>query len=146
MSYAAPAYLKDSTEWAPVVIRVVLGVIFVAHGSQKLFGAFGGGGIDGTAQFLGSLGLAPAAFWAWILAIAEFFGGLALGLGFLTRIASALIVINMLVAIALVHGKKGFFFTAGGFEYNLALIAMAVSLMISGPGRLAVDRLIGWRF
>ena len=138
-------YLKLTAAWAPVAIRVVLGIIFMAHGSQKLFGAFGGHGIGGTAGFFGQLGIQPAVFWAWVVAIVELFGGLALVLGLLTSIASILIIINMLVAIAFVHGKQGFFAGGGGFEYNLALIAMAASLILSGPGALSLGRLIGWR-
>jgi putative oxidoreductase len=138
-------YLKASAIWAPAVIRLVLGIIFMAHGAQKLFGAFGGPKISGTAGFLGQLGIQPALFWAWVVALVEFFGGLGILLGLLTSIASILIIIDMLVAITFVHGRKGFFAGAGGFEYNLALIAMAISLILSGPGVLSLDRLIGWR-
>jgi putative oxidoreductase len=128
--------------WAPVVIRVVLGIIFVAHGSQKLFGAFGGHGIAGTASGFGQLGLKPAIFWAWLVALVEFFGGLGILFGLLTRLSSFAIAINMLVAITLVHLKSGFFAQNGGFEYPLALFAMAVSLIISGPGAFALDPVV----
>ncbi|MBI2842797.1 MAG: DoxX family protein [Armatimonadetes bacterium] len=138
--------LRSTAAWAPLVIRVVLGVTFMAHGAQKLFGAFGGGGIAGTAQFLGSLGIVPGIFWAWVVALVEFFGGLGVLLGLFTGVASLLLIINMIVAIIYVHWKSGFFAGQGGFEFPLALMAMALSLLISGPGALSVDRLIRWRF
>jgi len=146
MTVQLSAYLKPVAFVAPVIIRLVLGLILMAHGAQKLFGAFGGPGIAGTAPFLESLGMKPGLFWAWIAALAEFFGGLGILLGLLTGIASIVIIVDMLVAVVLVHGKKGFFLSAGGFEYNLALIAMALSLIFSGPGVLSLDRLIRFWF
>lgn len=133
-------YLRSTAIWAPFVIRVVLGVIFMAHGAQKLFGAFGGGGIGGTAQFMQALNVPFPVFSAWVLALLEFFGGIFLVIGLFTRIVSVLLIINMVVAIVLVHWKAGFFAGEGGFEYNLALIAMALSLVLSGPGALALYR------
>jgi putative oxidoreductase len=135
------AYLKSTASWAPTAIRLVLGIIFMAHGAQKLFGAFGGPGMAGTVGFFAGIGIKPALFWAWVVALAEFFGGLGILLGLLTGVASAVIIVNILV-----HGKKGFFAMAGGFEYNLSLIVMALSLILSGPGRLSLDRLIRWPF
>lgn len=140
------SYLKNTAAWAPFVIRLVLGFIFIVHGSQKLFGWFGGPGIGGTAQSMNQLGMHPGILWAWIVIIAEFFGGLALVFGFLTGLAALGILIDMLVAVILIHGKNGFFLNTGGFEYNLALIAMALSLILSGPGALSIDRLIHWKF
>ena len=146
MSAGLPEYLKPIAFVAPMIIRLALGIIFMAHGAQKLFGAFGGPGMGGMAQFLGSLGVRPGAFWAWVVALAEFFGGLGILLGLLTGVASIVIIIDMLVAIALVHGKNGFFITNTGYEYNVALILMALSLVFSGPGPLALDRLIHFPF
>lgn len=146
MDATVVTYLKPTVAWAPLVIRLVLGATFMAHGAQKLFGAFGGHGIGGTAGFLESLNIKPALFWAWVLALVEFFGGLAIVLGFLTGVAAVLLIINMTVAIATVHWKSGFFAGEGGFEYNLALIAMALSLILSGPGALSLDRFFRWRF
>jgi putative oxidoreductase len=142
----ASAYLKASAAWAPTAIRLVLGVIFIAHGAQKLFGAFGGPGMAGTVGFFATIGIKPALLWAWVVALAEFFGGLAVLLGLLTGVASAVFIVNMLVAIALVHWKNGFFNGDKGFEFNLSLIVMALSLIFSGPGRLSLDRLVGWPF
>lgn len=127
----------------PLAPRVAIGVIFVAHGAQKLFGAFGGGGIGGTAGFLGDVGFAPALLWAWVLAVVEFFGGLFVLVGFKTRLAALLIGISQLVAIAVVHGKNGLFLRDGGFEYNLAILGCLVALVLAGAGPLAVDRFRG---
>jgi len=146
MSETLSAYLKSTASWAPTAIRLVLGITFMAHGAQKLFGAFGGPGMAGTVGFFAGMGLKPALFWAWVVALAEFFGGLGILLGLLTGVASAVLIVDMLVAIAFVHGKNGFFAKAGGFEYNLSLIVMALSLILSGPGRLSLDRLIRWPF
>ncbi|MEN6371532.1 MAG: DoxX family protein [Armatimonadota bacterium] len=139
-------YLKPAAIWAPFVIRLVLGIIFMAHGAQKLFGLFGGGGISGTTQFMQSLSIPLPAFSAWIVALVEFLGGLFLVIGLFTRIVSVLIIIDMVVAVALIHGRKGFFAGGGGFEYNLALIAMALSLVLSGPGAFALYRSDRWPF
>lgn len=132
---------------ATVILRLVLGVVFFAHGAQKLLGWFGGPGFSGTmGMFTGYLHIpAPLAF----LAIAaEFFGGLGLILGFLTRIAAFGITVNMLVAIATVHHSYGFFMNwtgaqkGEGFEYHLLVLAITAYLMIRGAGAFSVDRAI----
>lgn len=128
--------------WAPVVIRIVLGIIFIAHGAQKLFGAFGGPGMAGVVSGFDHMGLHPAVFWAWLVALVEFLGGLGVFFGLLTRLAALALAVDMLVAIVLVHGKHGLFMQNSGFEYPLALLAMAVSLILSGPGVLALDNLV----
>lgn len=116
------------------VVRVVVGVIFAAHGAQKLFGAFGGPGLAGIVEMMGPLGYA--------VTIGEFFGGLGLIFGFLTRFSAASLIVIMLGAIAMVHGKNGFFLDKGGFEYNLALIGLLVPTLIAGPGRFAIGRFL----
>ena len=132
---------------ATLILRLVLGVVFFAHGAQKLVGWFGGPGFSGTmGMFTGYLHIpAPLAF----LAIAaEFFGGLGLILGFLTRIAAFGIAVNMLVAIATVHHSYGFFMNwtgtqkGEGFEYHLLVLAITAYLIIRGAGALSVDRAI----
>jgi putative oxidoreductase len=132
---------------ATVILRLVLGVVFFAHGAQKLLGWFGGPGFSGTmGMFTGYLHIpAPLAF----LAIAaEFFGGLGLILGFLTRIAAFGITVNMLVAIGTVHHSYGFFMNwtgaqkGEGFEYHLLVLAITAYLMIRGAGAFSVDRAI----
>jgi len=132
-------------DWAPVALRLALGVVFAAHGSQKVFGWFGGAGISQTAQFLGGMGLHPAILWAVLVAAAEFGGGLLLLLGLVTRFAAAAIFINMTVATFLVHFKNGFFMSNGGFEYTFTLALGALALVLAGGGRLSIDRKIGWK-
>src|SRR5258706_8192623 len=130
-----------------LILRLVLGVVFFAHGAQKMLGWFGGPGFSGPmGMFTGYLHIpAPLAF----LAIAaEFFGGLGLILGFLTRIAAFGIAINMVVAIALVHSSFGFFMNwtgaqkGEGYEYHLLTLAVTAFLMIRGAGAFSVDRTI----
>jgi putative oxidoreductase len=127
--------------WAPLPIRIGLGIVFLAHGSQKLFGAFGGHGFQGVVGMVGGLGLKPAVFWAILVVFAEFGCGLLVLLGGLTRFAAAVIAIDMLVAIGAVHAKNGFFGSAGGFEYPFSLVTMCLSLILSGAGALSVDGL-----
>jgi putative oxidoreductase len=124
---------------APLAVRIPVGIIFVAHGAQKLFGWFGGYGLAGTAGWMDSIGLHPGTLLALLAGGAEFFGGLALLLGLLVRPASAVLAFTMLVAIFSVHIGKGLFLSNGGFEYGLALLAVTVALFISGAGRLSLD-------
>lgn len=128
---------------AALALRIPVGIIFVAHGAQKLFGAFGGYGLEGTGQFFASVGLNPGTLMALLAGAAEFFGGLALILGLLVRPAAAALAFAMLVAIVAVHIGKGFFLDKGGYEYALALFAASVSLLFSGGGRFSLDRRIG---
>jgi len=123
-----------------LALRIPVGIIFAAHGAQKLFGWFGGYGLDGTGQFFGSIGLNPGYLMALLAGSAEFFGGLALIVGVLVRPAAAALAFAMLVAIFAVHFSKGFFLDKGGYEYALALFAAALSLLFSGAGRFSVDR------
>ena len=124
---------------APLAVRIPVGIIFVAHGAQKLFGWFGGYGLAGTAGWMDSIGLHPGTLLALLAGSAEFFGGLALLLGLLVRPASVALAFTMLVAIFSVHISKGLFLSNGGFEYGLALLAVSVALFISGAGRLSLD-------
>ena len=125
-----------------LVRRIPIGIIFAAHGAQKLFGWFGGYGLEGTGQFFGSIGLNPGYVMALLAGAAEFFGGLALIFGLLVRPAAASLAFTMLVAIFAVHFSKGFFMDKGGYEYALALFAASLALLFSGAGRLSVDRAI----
>lgn len=134
--------------WSHLVVRLGLGVVFFAHGAQKVFGWFGGSGLKGTvAYFRGGLGVpAPAAVAA---ALIELLGGVAMILGFLARPAALGLIVVMAVAVAKVHARHGFFvnfaMTPGrghGYEFNLVLIAMALSILIGGAGVLSIDRLI----
>lgn len=123
-----------------LALRIPVGIIFAAHGAQKLFGWFGGYGLEGTGQFFGSIGLTPGYLMALLAGAAEFFGGLALIVGVLVRPAAASLAFAMLVAVFAVHFSKGFFLDKGGYEYALALFAASLSLLFSGAGRLSIDR------
>ena len=125
---------------ATLALRIPIGIIFAAHGAQKLFGWFGGYGLEGTGQFFGSIGLNPGYLMALLAGAAEFFGGLALVFGVLVRPAAAALSFAMLIAVFAVHFSKGFFLDKGGYEYALALFAASLSLLFSGAGRWSVDR------
>ena len=131
--------LATDAGWGPLALRLPIGIIFVAHGAQKLFGAFGGYGLEGTGQFMASLGLTPGYLMALLAGSAEFFGGLALLFGVLVRPAAAALAFAMVVAIFSVHFEKGLFLANNGYEFGLALLAASVSLLIVGAGRLSVD-------
>ncbi len=125
--------------WGPLALRIPVGIIFAAHGAQKLFGAFGGYGLEGTGQWMDSIGLTPGYLMALLAGGAEFFGGLLLLLGLLVRPASAALASTMVVAIFAVHFDKGLFMSNNGYEFALALLAATVSLAVSGAGRLSLD-------
>lgn len=135
----------DST--ATAILRLVLGVVFFAHGAQKMLGWFGGPGFAGTIGFFTGYLHIPTAF-ALLAVAAEFFGGLGLILGLFTRIAAFGIAANMVVAIAMVHSTFGFFMNwsgtqkGEGFEYHLLALAMTAFLMIRGAGAYSIDRAI----
>jgi putative oxidoreductase len=139
----------DST--ATAILRLVLGVVFFAHGAQKMFGWFGGFGFSGTMGFFTATMHIPAPL-AFLAIAAEFFGGLGLILGFLTRIAAFGIAANMLVAIGTVHGAFGFFMNwngtqkGEGFEYHLLALAITAFLMVRGAGAFSLDRAIATAF
>jgi putative oxidoreductase len=129
---------RSAVDWALLVARIVVGVIFMAHGAQKLFGAFGGPGLSAVVQMMGPLG--------YLVTIGEFFGGLGLIFGFLSRFSAASIILIMLGAIGMVHSQFGFFMNwtgkqAGeGFEYHLLAIGTLLPILIAGPGRFAIGR------
>jgi putative oxidoreductase len=125
---------RRAVDAALLIVRVVAGIIFTAHGAQKLLGAFGGPGLSEVVKMMGPIG--------YLVTIGEFFGGLGLIFGFLSRFSAAALIVIMLGAIAMVHGKNGFFLDKGGFEYNLALIGLLAPTLIAGPGRYAVGRFL----
>jgi len=137
--------LATDAGWTPLALRIPVGIIFVAHGAQKLFGAFGGYGLEGTGQFMDSIGLNPGYMMALLAGSAEFFGGLALLFGLLVRPAAATLAFAMVVAILAVHIDKGLFMANNGYEFGLALLAASVALLISGAGRLSVDASVAAR-
>ena len=133
--------------WSHLVVRIALGIIFFAHGAQKTFGWFGGPGLSATIQGFRKMNVPPAA--TVLAAFTECFGGLALIVGVLARPSAIGLIGVMLVAVAKVHAQHGFFLnfamTPGrghGYEYNLALLAMALSIVIGGAGVFSIDRLI----
>ena len=146
MAAVLDAVLGSYPSWSLLVVRLGLGVIFFAHGSQKVLGWFGGHGLRGTIKAFQGMGLPPAA--TTLAAFIEFLGGAAMIIGLLARPAALGFIVIMLVAIAKVHGQHGFFLNLGvpgkgpGFEFNLALIAMALAVLIGGAGVLSVDRAI----
>lgn len=125
--------------WGPLALRVPAGIIFAGHGAQKLFGWFGGYGLEGTGQWLASIGLEPGYLMALLAGGAEFVGGIALIFGALVRPVSALLAFTMVVAILAVHVGNGLFLSNNGYEFGLALLAISVSLLITGAGRTSVD-------
>jgi putative oxidoreductase len=126
-----------------LILRLSIGLTVAAHGSQKLFGWFEGPGLAGTGGFFEKLGFRPGRLHASLAGLSEFFGGLALALGFLTPLGSALVVAVMLTAAVSVHRPNGFFITKGGWEYTLALGAAALALAFTGPGAYSLDQLLG---
>lgn len=141
-----------ATDVGPAVLRLALGVVFVAHGAQKLFGLGGGGGPTGTAAFFAQLGLTPAYPLALLVGIIELAGGALLIAGAFTLIVSIVLAVTMIVAVWKVHLANGFFLNwtiapgvGHGFEFNLVLLAGLVSLMFTGPGALSIDgRRVRW--
>jgi putative oxidoreductase len=139
--------LATPNDWTLTVLRLVMGVVFFAHGAQKTFGWFGGYGFSGTMGFFTNMMHIPAAF-AFLAICAEFLGGIGLILGALGRIAAFGIACNMVVAIAMVHHNFGLFMNwsgqqkGEGFEYHLLAIAIAVVLMARGSGAFSVDRAV----
>ncbi len=125
-----------------LILRIPIGVIFIAHGGQKLFGLFGGYGLEGTAKWMASIGLEPGYLMALMAGSAELFGGLALILGLLVRPAALVLSVTMLVAIFSVHFSNGLFISNKGYEFALALFAASAALVFSGAGRFSLDGII----
>lgn len=134
--------LNTHAGYGITVLRIIVGVLLMAHGSQKLFGFFGGYGLEGTGQYMASLGLNPGYLMALMSGSAEFFGGLALFLGLLARPAALVVTIMLVVAIFSVHIHNGLFMANNGYEYALALTAASIAILIEGAGRFSLDRAI----
>lgn len=130
---------------AGLALRVPVGIILAAHGAQKLFGSFGGYGLEGTGQWMASIGLTPGYLMALLAGSAEFFGGLALLLGLLTRPAAIVSAFTMIVAILSVHIGNGLFMSNNGYEFGLALLAITTALAIQGGGAFSLDRVLSQR-
>ena len=132
----------STTGFDSLPLRVGAGAIFAAHGAQKLFGWFGGYGLEGTAGWMTSIGLEPGLLMAAMAGSAEFFGGLLLIIGLLVRPAALTLAITMLVAIVTVHLQNGLFMANNGYEFGLALLAISVALVFRGAGSLSADHLL----
>ena len=143
------AIIRTRGDYTLSILRLALGTVFFAHGAQKMFGWYGGPGFDGTMQGFAQMGI-PALL-AFLAICAEFFGGIGLIVGLLGRIAALGIMINMNVAIAMVHARFGFFMNWRGgqqgerFEYHLLTIGICLALLIGGSGALSIDAALSRR-
>lgn len=136
--------IRTNDSFAVTILRLMLGIVFLPHGAQKMLGMFGGGGFSATMKMFETGQHIPAVF-AFLAIAAEFFGAIGLILGFLSRIAAFGIFTNMAVAIYMVHARNGFFMNwsgkqAGeGYEYHLLVLAMTTAIMILGAGAFSLD-------
>jgi putative oxidoreductase len=135
-----PQRLEGLQRLAVLMLRLLLGAVFVMHGSQKILG---GGGVAGFAGGLAKMGIEPHVPLAWVVAITEFVGGICVFFGFLTRFWAAGLVIDMAVAMFKVHLVNGFFISKNGFEFPLTLGVMALVVVMTGPGPMSMDRATG---
>ncbi|NIB40191.1 DoxX family protein [Pseudomaricurvus alkylphenolicus] len=137
------AKLTESTSGIDTLpLRVGAGIVFAAHGAQKLFGWFGGYGLEGTGAWMASIGLNPGELMAALAGGAEFFGGLALIVGLLVRPAALVLAVTMLVAIFAVHIGNGLFMSNNGYEFGLALFVISAALVVRGAGSISADQFI----
>lgn len=134
MSIGTMSEDRPTVDISLLILRVIVGVIFAVHGAQKLFGFFGGYGLEKTVEMMGFMG--------YPVTIGEFFGGVGLIVGFLCRFSAASLIVIMIGAIAIVHGKNGFLQSDGGFEYNLALIGLLAPIMLAGAGKFSIGRFL----
>jgi putative oxidoreductase len=128
-----------------LIIRLAIGLTLAAHGAQKLFGWFGGAGLDGTGAFFETIGFRPGRRYAAVTGLAEIAGGLGLAAGFATPVAAAATSAVMVGAINAVHRPNGFFNQDGGYEYPLLLGLVAVGVAFTGPGQASLDHAFGWQ-
>jgi putative oxidoreductase len=134
--------ITSDAGFSALILRFTAATIFIAHGGQKLFAWFGGYGLEGTGQWMASIGLEPGYQMALLAGSAEFFGGVALLIGLLVRPAALMLSVTMLVAIFSVHFANGLFMTNNGYEFALALLAISTALIFSGAGKLSVDNFL----
>ncbi|MGW1003697.1 DoxX family protein [Streptomyces sp. NPDC002520] len=129
---------------ALLLVRMAFGLIMAGHGSQKLFGLFGGTGLTATGTGFAHLGFRPGKLFALIAGLSEFLGGLGLAVGLLTPLAAAALIGVMINAMATVTGAHGLWDVDGGMEYNISIAVVAIAVAALGPGRLALDRFFPW--
>lgn len=134
--------LNTQADNSALPLRLVAGILFAAHGAQKLFAWFGGYGLEGTGQWMASIGLEPGYLMALMAGSAEFFGGIFLLLGLLTRPTALMLAFTMLVAIFAVHFQNGLFMSNNGYEFALSLFAISVALVFQGGGKFSLDRIL----
>ncbi len=135
------AILASKAGYAATLLRVPVGLVLMAHGSQKLFGWMGGYGLEGTGQWMASVGFEPGYLMALMAGSAEFFGGLALVLGLLTRPA-ALVLTFMLAMAMTLHVGNGLFMSNNGYEYALTLLVVSLALLVQGGGKFSLDQIL----
>lgn len=145
MKSAIDKLVRTSSGIDTLPIRVGAGIIFSAHGAQKLFGWFGGYGLEGTAGWMDSIGLGPGYLMALLAGSAEFFGGLLLIFGLLVRPTAVVLAITMLVAIFAVHFGNGLFMANNGYEFALTLFVVSASLAVRGAGSYSADQVLAQR-
>ena len=133
-------------KYAYTVLRIAYGAWYIPHGMQKLFGAFGGGGVSGTAGFFDKIGYSPGILWGTLVGCTEFFGGILLVFGLLTRPIAFMFTIFMYVAAFHFNIKSGYFWTKGGMEMPLLLLAVALVILVRGGGEYSLDRKFGREF
>lgn len=134
----------DGYAWA--VLRIAYGAWYIPHGMQKLFGAFGGGAVSGTAAFFDKVGYSPGIFWGTLVGCTEFFGGILLVLGLLTRPVAGMFAVFMYVAAFHFNILRGYFWTKGGMEMPLLLLAIAIVILVRGGAEYSLDRKMGREF
>ncbi|WP_028870263.1 DoxX family protein [Psychromonas arctica] len=134
--------LSSKAGVAALILRAPIGLILAAHGAQKLFAWFGGYGLEGTGQWMASIGMTPGYLMALLAGSAEFFGGLAILLGLLTRPAAVVAAFTMVVAIFSVHINNGLFMANNGYEYALTLLVVLVAIAVQGGGSYSLDNLL----
>jgi putative oxidoreductase len=122
-----------------LLIRLVVGILFIGHGAQKLFGWFGGYGLKGTGGWFESIGMKPGVTMALMAGLTELVGGVLFAVGLVTPLGGILIAATMVMAIAKVHGANGLWSTSNGYEYNLVLLAVTIGIALVGPGQYALD-------
>ncbi|MCX5497338.1 DoxX family protein [Kaistia dalseonensis] len=138
--------LYNATPFFEAVLRVAVGLWLMPHGAQKLFGMFGGGGIEGTAGFFAQIGLQPAVPLVILAGLGEFVGGLFLAIGFLTRPAAVVTTFLLAVAVFSVHIGNGFFAQGGGFEYPGLWFFASLYFVFRGGNEYSVDAKLGRAF
>lgn len=136
---------RDGTGLGMLLVRLIVGMLIAGHGAQKLFGWFGGPGIQGFSGFAEKMGLRPAKFWAILAGLGEFGGGVLTALGFLNPLGPLAAISSMVVAIAKAHWGKPIWASEGGAELALTNAAIAATVAVEGPGRYSLDRLFGIR-